>query len=348
MSRFFSKTLDELEPYVPGEQPKVSDYIKLNTNESPYPPAPEVLDAIDLSEVSRLNLYSDPTCDELVSEIAKYYNIDKDMVFVGNGSDEVLAFCFRAYADNGFVCPDITYGFYPVFAGFFNVDLKTIPLKEDFSINSSDYYNRKENIIIANPNAQTGIYLECEEIEKIIENNKEKIVVVDEAYIDFGGESALKLIDRYDNLIVVRTFSKSRNLAGARIGFAMANKKLIADLNTLKYSFNPYNLNRLSIIAGAESIKNKAYFEQCTGEIIQTREYTKDALGELGYSFTDSKANFILAKSDKMSGIELYEKLKENGILVRYLGIDRIEDYVRITIGTKTQMEKLVKILQEI
>lgn len=346
MSRFMSSSLKNLVPYTPGEQ-LAGKFIKLNTNESPFPPSPNVIKAISCSETGKLNLYSDPTADSLVSEIAKYYGVKKENVAVGNGSDEILAFAFHAFGEKGFVCPSITYGFYPVFADFFGIELDTIPLKSDLSIGLDDYYKSKRNVIIANPNAQTGTYLDINEIENLVSLNTDRLVVIDEAYIDFGGESAVSLIDKYDNLLVVQTFSKSRNLAGGRIGFAIGNENLISDLNTMKFSFNPYNVNRLSIIAGSEAIKDKAYFIDCTKKIIEVREIVKNRLKQLGFALTDSMANFILAKHTDISGKELYLSLKEQGILVRYLGGD-ISDYVRITIGSAEQMEVLVCTIEKI
>jgi len=346
MSRFFSNELKNLVPYTPGEQLE-GNYIKLNTNESPFPPSPNVLKIINDNELNRLNLYSDPTCSALVNSIADFYGVDNRNVAVGNGSDEILAFAFRAFGEHGFICPSITYGFYPVFADFFCVELDIAPMNKDLSIDCKALMESKRNIIIANPNAQTGTYLDIKDIEKIVSSNKERLVIVDEAYIDFGGKSAVSLINKYDNILVVQTFSKSRNLAGGRIGFAVGCEELIKDINTMKFSFNPYNVNRLSILAGAESMKDKEYFEQCTNEIIKTREYFKSELKALNFEYINSLSNFVLTKHKKMSGKELYLELKDNGFLVRYLGGD-ISDYIRITIGTKEQMNKLLDCLKTI
>ncbi len=346
MSRFLSQRLKNLIPYTPGEQ-LAGDFIKLNTNESPFPPSPKVVEALKEAEINKLNLYSDPTADLLISEIAKNYNVKKENVSVGNGSDEILAFAFNAFGEKGFICPEITYGFYPVFADFFGIEIETVKMENDFSINPEKYYCSDRNVIIANPNAQTGIYLELNQIEKIIQNNKDKIVIVDEAYIDFGGESAVALIGKYDNLLVVQTFSKSRNLAGARIGFAIGNDDLIADINTMKFSFNPYNVNRLSILAGTASMSDRNYFLECTSEIIKNRDNFIEFCKKNGFITTNSKANFVLIKHPSIEGKELYLKLKENGILVRHLG-GLISDYVRITIGSKEQMDELIKKLSEI
>lgn len=348
MSRFFSKELSSLVPYVPGEQPKDQKYIKLNTNESPFEPSPNVIKALDAKQVGMLNLYSDPTASELVNAMAQVFGVDKDEIAVGNGSDEILAFAFHAFSDKGFTFPSVTYGFYPVFADFFGAKYFTKPLLDDLSINVSDYKNLDTGIVLANPNAQTGIYLEPSQIEEIVSSNPDNIVIVDEAYIDFGGKSVYPLTKKYDNLLVVGTFSKSRNLAGARVGFAIGCKALIADINTMKFSFNPYNLNRLSIVAAKEAVLDVPYFESCMEKINEARAYTTESLEALGFDCTPSLANFILAQSDKIGGKELYLELKSRGILVRYLGIKGIENYVRITIGTKEQMSVLIDNIKEI
>ena len=346
MSRFFSKGLSDLVPYTPGEQ-LAGSFIKLNTNESPFPPSPQVISALSEKEVSKLNLYSDPTAKSLVDSIAEFYGKKSENVVVGNGSDEILAFAFHAYGEKGFICPEVTYGFYPVFASFFGVELKKIPMNDDLSFDDTAFYNDERNVIIANPNAQTGTYLSLERIEKLLNSNKNRLVIVDEAYIDFGGESAVSLIDKYDNLLVVQTFSKSRNLAGGRIGFAIGNKDLISELNTLRFSFNPYNVNRLSILAGTASMKDKQYFNSCTAEIIKARNKTVEEVKKLGFSCTDSLGNFVLIKHNCFSGEELYLKLRENGILVRYLG-GNISDYIRVTIGNSEQMKTFIEKLKMI
>ncbi len=347
MSKYFSEKLSSIDPYVPGEQPRDKKYIKLNTNESPFPPSPEVIKALNSEQVSSLNLYSDPTAKELVDAIAEYYSVNPENVFVGNGSDEVLAFAFYAWGEHGFTGPELSYGFYPVFSQFFCLDYTQLALKEDLSIDLTDYYNVKNSIIFANPNAQTGLYITPDEIEKLV-SKVNTVVVVDEAYIDFGGESVVPLTKKYPNLVVTGTLSKSRNLAGARIGFAIGNKELINDLNTLKFSFNPYNINRLSIIAGKKAFEDKEYFVKCVTTVAETREFTKKALIDLGFSCTDSLSNFILAKTDKLGGKDLYLALKERGILVRYLGDEIIKEYVRITIGSKEQMITLIDTIKTI
>ena len=348
MSRFFSEKLASLEPYTPGEQPRDMQYIKLNTNESPYPPSPAALAVIE-GEGARLNLYSDPTASILHEAIAAHYGVTPDRVISSNGSDEVLAFAFDAFAaGKSLAFPDVTYGFYPVFANLFGIPYTTVPLDESLTIRVEDYASISSTVVIANPNAQTGTYLPLSKIEELVAQNTDRVVIVDEAYIDFGGESAVSLTDRYDNLLVVQTFSKSRNLAGARVGFAVGSTDLIADLNRVKYSFNPYNVNRISMAAAAEAMKDAAYFNECTAKVMEARAYTAAALTELGFTYPASMANFILAHCDKISGKELYQRLKERGVLVRHLSDERITDSIRITIGTKAQMEALIQKIQEI
>ncbi len=350
MSEFFSDCLNGLVPYVPGEQPRDKKYIKLNTNESPFAPSPKVIEAIDKGQVSDLRLYSDPTADMLVGAIADYYSVDKDNVVTSNGSDEILAFIFRAFCgkSKGIVFPNVTYGFYKVFAQLFNIDYREIPLKKDFSIDVSDYENISDNVIIANPNAQTGVFLSVENVENLIKQNPERIVVVDEAYVDFGGQTVIPLVKKYKNLIVVQTFSKSRSLAGARVGFCVCDKALADDIKTVKFSFNPYNLNRLSIVAATEAIKDKDYFVKTTSQIIENREFTEKELDKLGFETVSSTANFLLTKPKGISAKELYLALKQKGVLVRYFDNSLISDYVRITVGSREQMEILIQKTKEV
>ncbi|MBR6633251.1 MAG: histidinol-phosphate transaminase [Clostridia bacterium] len=349
MSRFFSATHKDLVPYVPGEQLNDKKYIKLNTNESPYPPSPAVERAVS-EEVSRLRLYSDPDCKTLVHSLAKHYGVDEQSVVVTNGSDEILNFAFFAFCDkdNPVVFPDLTYGFYKVFAQLYNLPYEEIPLREDFTVCVDDYIGIGKNIFIANPNAPTGIALPLSDIERIVASNPDNFVLVDEAYVDFGGESAVGLIKKYPNLMVTQTFSKSRSLAGARLGMGFASPELIADINTIRYSTNPYNINRMTMVAGVAALEENGYYMNNCSEIMKTRDYTTEALRSLGFQVLDSKTNFVLAKSDKIKGEELYTKLRDRGILVRHFTNKRICDYNRITIGTPEQMETLICNVKEI
>ena len=344
MSKFLSKEAGRLAPYTPGEQPQDQQYVKLNTNESPFPPSLKVVKAISRAELLKLNLYSDPTCEQLVETIAKRYEMQPENVITGNGSDEILAFAFRAFCGEGkpLAYADITYGFYKSQVALFDLDAKIIPLREDFTLNVDDYMDFPGTIVIANPNAPTGMPVSRADIQRLLEADPDRVVIVDEAYVDFGAESCVPLIYRCDNLLVVQTMSKSRSLAGGRVGFALGSPELIAALNRVKYSFNPYNVNRLSIVAGAAAVEDEPYFQACTNAIRNNRAWTVRELEELGFSILPSQANFIFAKSDKIPGGELYRKLKENGILVRWFDADRIRDYVRITIGSLEQMTALV------
>lgn len=351
MSRFLNDKYESLSPYTPGEQPKVvGKLIKLNTNENPYEPAPGVRAVINSDEVDRLRLYSEPEASLLTKSIADYYGIKQDQVIAGNGSDEILAFIFMAFqgASNKVYYPEISYSFYPVYCDIFKANGIPVPLDDDFSVKISDYFNVDGTIIITNPNAPTGIALKLNEIEEILQHNSENLVVIDEAYVDFGAESAVKLIDKYDNLLVVQTFSKSRSLAGARIGFAVGSKEIIADMNKIKFSFNPYNLNRLSILAGTEAMKDTAYFEQTCQKIIETREVFVKDMKKLGFDVLPSKANFVFVSNKCISGEEYFTKLRKYNIIVRHFKDERICNYVRITIGTPEEMKALVKATEEI
>ena len=349
MSKFFSQKYSKLVPYTPGEQPKDNVYVKLNTNESPFPPSQGVIDAVN-NEAKRLQLYSDPECFALTRKLAEVYNVSPDQVIMTNGSDEVLNFAFMAFCDDEhpIVFPNISYGFYPVFAELNCIPYTEVPLNDDFTINVDDYIGINKNIIIANPNAPTGIALSLEDIEKIVASNRGNVVIIDEAYVDFGGESAVTLIDKYDNLLVTQTFSKSRSMAGARLGFGIGNKALIADLNTVRYSTNPYNVNKMTSAAGVAALEDNEYYMSNCREIMKNREYTAKELANLGFELTDSKTNFIFAKSSEISGKELYLKLRGNGILVRHFDKPIISDYNRITIGTKEQMETFIKAVKKI
>ena len=351
MSRFLSSKYEDLEPYTPGEQPKnMKKLIKLNTNENPYDPAPEVLLAINNEEIEKLRLYSDPEAAPLIEAAAGFYGVDRDMVMAGNGSDEVLAFLFMAFQQKSgrFYFPEISYSFYPVYCSVFGAEAVKVPLKEDFSIDPSDYYGVDGTIIITNPNAPTGIALALADIEEILQHNPEQLVVIDEAYVDFGAESAVSLLDKYDNLLVVQTLSKSRSLAGARVGLAISNKEIIEDLNRIKFSFNPYNLNRLSILAGTEALKDVEYFNDTRTWIIKTRETFVAQMEALGFTVLPSKANFVFATHPDMAGQTYFEKLRERQIIVRHFKDPKICEYVRITIGTPEAMDALMEATKEI
>jgi histidinol-phosphate aminotransferase len=344
------KRLSEMEAYIPGEQPQDKTYVKLNTNESPFPPAPEVVRVLSQQEIEKCNLYSDPTVSSLNRAIADFYDISPDRVFVGNGSDEVLAFSFQAFGDlsHPMFFPDITYGCYRVFAELYNIPFTKIPLDDSLAIRVEDYQNVQGTVVIANPNAQTGTYLSLDSIANLVQQNQDRLVIVDEAYIDFGGESCIRLTDQFDNLLVVQTFSKSRNLAGARVGFAVGNRNLIQDLYQIKYSFNPYNINRLSMLAAKAAIEDRAYFDSCRLHIIQNREWTREQLETMGFTLTKSKANFLLAACSRISGEELYRNLKSRGVLIRYFPDARIQNYIRITIGSAEQMQILIQNIKDI
>lgn len=350
MSKFISYRYKDMLPYVPGEQPQDKAYIKLNTNESPFEPSPEAKKVLSDGNMKSLNLYPDPDSKALVKAIAERFGIEENNVAVSNGSDEMLAFCFMAFCDDktGVAFPDISYGFYKVFADLFCLSYEAIPLKEDFSIDADDYKNKKKTIFIANPNAPTGLSLSNREIEEILSSNKDNIVVIDEAYADFSDSSAIELINKYDNLIVVRTFSKSVNLAGGRVGYAIACKELVEDINKMKYSFNPYNVNTMSGAVATAAIKDKSYFDECVAKVKSAREYTIKELRDLGFSVLESKANFVFAKKDGLSGKKMYEDLKSRGILIRRFDSERIKEYLRITIGSMEQMKKFIEVIKEI
>ena len=343
MSRYFTEKLSSLTPYTPGEQPKDMQYIKLNTNESPFAPSKSVSDAV-LSESQKLQLYSDPECVNVRRELARVYGVDINKVIVTNGSDEVLNFAFMAFADqkNPLVFPNITYGFYPVFAQLNGIPYTEIPLKDDFTIDINDYIGINKTVVIANPNAPTGIALTLGDIEKIVASNPNNVVIIDEAYVDFGAQSAVSLVEKYENLLVVQTFSKSRSMAGARLGFAIGCESLIADLNTIRYSTNPYNVNRMTDAAGTAALKENDYYMENCKTIVKNREWTVNELQKLGFEVLPSKANFVFAKCDKIDGEELYLQLKNRGILIRHFNKDSICQYNRITIGAIEQMQKLI------
>ena len=350
MSRFLDERYSGLDAYVPGEQPQDKKYIKLNTNESPYPPSPQTVDAVNSAEVENLRLYPDPDGTVLTKKLAELYGVDSSNVFLANGSDDILNFAFMAYCANGrkSYFADITYGFYKVFANLHLSDYTQIPLKEDFSIDEKDYFNLDGCIFIANPNAPTGLCLSLDKIESIIKSNPYNVVVIDEAYVDFGAQSAVSLVNKYNNLLVVQTFSKSRSMAGARLGFAIGGTEIINDLHKLRYSTNPYNINRVTLAAGAAAVDSQQYYTDNCKKIETARDYVTAELQNMGFEVLPSKANFVFAKTDKISGEELYLKLKDAGILVRHFTAERIKEYNRITIGTMEQMEILVKKIKEI
>jgi len=350
MSRFLSSKLSAVTPYTPGEQPQDQKYIKLNTNESPYPPSPAVLEAINAAEVEKLRLYSDPACADLLKTAAAHFGLQSNQIMPGNGSDENLFFALRAFCDetHPLAYADITYGCYGVWCGLMQIPSHIIPLKEDFTLDPADYYGLNETIVIANPNAPTGLALPRSAIEGILKANPNNVVIVDEAYVDFGGESCVPLINQYDNLLVVQTFSKSRQLAGARLGLAMGNADLIADLNRVKFSLNPYNINRLTLKAGEAALKDTAYFDKTRAAIVETRGWTKTELEKRGFVCLNSRSNFLFASTQRKNGAELYQKLKEKGVLVRYFNAPRIDNWLRITIGTPEEMQALLTALDVI
>ena len=349
MSRFFSDKYKDLEPYTPGEQPRDQKYIKLNTNENPYPPLPEVAEAVRKAS-EKLYLYSDTECVELRKNLAERLNVSPDELLMTNGSDEILNFAFMAFCDKHTPAyfADVTYGFYPVFADINQVPYEEIPLKEDLTIDITDYFQKAGTIFIANPNAPTAIALRRSEIEEILKQNLYNVVVVDEAYVDFGAESCVPLIKEYDNLLVTQTFSKSRSMAGARLGMGIGNPELIRDLNAIKYSLNPYNVNSLTSAAGVASLKLDEYNKKNCEIIMETRSRTERALRELGFEMTTSQTNFLFARHPAISGEDLYLELKKRGILIRHFNKERIKDYNRITIGTPEQMESLVATIKQV
>ena len=348
MSRFLDKKYASLEAYVPGEQPRDKKYIKLNTNESPFPPCPAVLEAVNSGAAADLRLYSDPTLIDAKKAIADFYGVDSTNVFVSNGSDESLNFLCMAFCEKGAACADITYGFYKVFAELYGMDTEIIPLEDDFRIDIAKYSTTAKTVFIANPNAPTGLMLTKDEIETLLCQNKDRLVVIDEAYIDFGGESVVPLTEKYDNLAVVQTFSKSRQLAGARVGFTIANPAIIEGLEKIKYSTNPYNVNRISTVCAALSMRDREYFDKTRNQIIENRKYTTNELRARGFILNDSYTNFIFVKHPKISGSDFCRELRERGILVRHFTSARISAYVRVTIGSADEMKALITAADDI
>lgn len=345
----WEQNVRKVEPYVAGEQPKQKNIIKLNTNECPYPPAPGVAKRAAGMCCDNLRLYPDMNAKELVDALAKYYHVEPEQVFVGVGSDDVLAMSFLTFfhSDKPILFPDITYSFYDVWANLFRIPYKQCALDEEFKIRKADYMEPNGGVIIANPNAPTGVPERIEVLEEIIKANKDAVVIIDEAYIDFGATSVLPLIDKYDNLLVVQTFSKSRAMAGMRIGFAMGSKKLIGYLQDAKFSFNSYTMNMPTIEMGVEAVKDDAYFKEITGKIIATRERVKKEMAELGFSFTDSMTNFLFVTHESVPAAQLFAALKEQGIYVRYWNKPRLDNRLRITIGTDEQMDTMLAFLKE-
>ncbi|MGN0613765.1 MAG: histidinol-phosphate transaminase [Porcipelethomonas sp.] len=346
----WEENVRRVEPYIPGEQPKDNNIIKLNTNENPYPPCPAVRNILDSFDEKKMRLYPDPESDILVSAIAERYGLKKSQVFVGVGSDDVISMAFMTFfnSDKPILFPDVTYSFYDVWAEVYRIPYRCMPLDENFRIVPEDYKCENGGIIFPNPNAPTGVLESVDMIEDIVKSNPGSIVMIDEAYIDFGGESCLRLIDKYDNLLVIQTFSKSRSMAGMRIGFAMGNEKLIKYMNDVKFSVNSYTMNHVTQLCGAAAVRDEDYFRETTKKIINTREQAKTELSKLGFTFTDSMSNFIFASHNSMGGQEIFDKLKEKKIFVRHWNKPRISDHLRITVGTPDEMDRLVGVLKEI
>lgn len=348
--REWEKYIRKVKPYVPGEQPDKADMIKLNTNECPYPPAPEVVELTKSFDTDHLRLYPDPDAKALVNELADYYHVKPEQVFVGVGSDDVLGMAFLTFfnSEKPILFPNITYSFYPVWADLFHISYETPELDDNYCIKNEDYYKENGGVIFPNPNAPTGVFKPLSEVKDILDHNQDSIVIVDEAYVDFGAESALTLLDQYENLLVVQTFSKSRAMAGMRIGFAIGSEKLIKAMNDVKFSYNSYTMNQYTLKVGVAAIKDDAYFKEITGKIVNTREAAKKRLTELGFTFPDSYTNFIFATHKTKSAKEIFMKLRERNIFVRYFSNPLIDNSLRITIGTDEEMEQLFAALEEI
>lgn len=349
MSRYWSETTKKIKPYVPGEQPRDRKYIKLNTNENPYPPSPQALEAIRKAADETLRLYPDPTCDELRATISRVYGLRKEQIFVGNGSDELLAFSFPAFFSPGkpILFPDITYSFYPVYCNLFHIPHELVRLDEEFSVPVEGFLRQNGGIIIANPNAPTGRYMTLDSVRHILERNMESVVILDEAYIDFGGDSSVQLIKDFPNLLVIQTLSKSRSLAGLRVGFALGQEDLIEGLGRIKDSMNSYTLDRLALAGAAAALRDEVYFKETTARIITTRERTARELEKLGCKVIPSKANFIFITHPKQQGGILFQRLREKGVLVRYFNLPRIDNYLRVTIGSDDEMSRFLAAIRE-
>lgn len=350
MSKFWSEMAKRAEPYIPGEQLDKENVIKLNTNENPYPPSPKVIEAIQKELSANLRLYPSPTMDDLRTAIGRYYGLSKANVFVGNGSDEVLAFAFMGLFNPGkpIRFPEITYSFYPVYAKVFDIDYEKIPLQDDFSLNVEAFFNSEGGVIFPNPNAPTSIYLSLEQIERILQHNENKVVIVDEAYVDFADQSAATLVEKYENLLVIQTMSKSRALAGLRVGFALGNEELINGLIRMKDSFNSYPVDRLALVGAKAAIEDETYFKEITDKIITTRSWITEELQSLGFSVLPSATNFVFASHESYPAERLYESLRQRNILIRYFNTKPIDNFVRITIGTDEEMKQLIRAIEEI
>ncbi|SFG29842.1 histidinol-phosphate transaminase [Oribacterium sp. WCC10] len=360
MSKFFNSLYKELEPYTPGEQPQDKQYVKLNTNESPFPPAPGVIAAVNSKEAEDLRLYSDPELKPLKAQLAETFSVDTKNVFVGNGSDECLNYAFMAFGEDGFAFPDVTYSFYKVIADLNHVEKDIRPLKADFTVDIEAFLGEKDEngnfkgigrgIVIANPNAPTGIAISLQDVSRICEANRDHVVIIDEAYVDFAeeGTSAVALVGKYENLLVTQTFSKSRSMAGARVGFSIGSEALIQDMETLRNSNNPYNVNRISMKCAVEALRDKAYFDMNCQKIKENRAYTKTALEGLGFRVLPSETNFLFAESNMIEGGELYKALKDRGVLVRHFNDPKISNFNRITIGSREEMDVLLDAISQI
>jgi histidinol-phosphate aminotransferase len=350
MNKFWSNRIKNTLPYVPGEQPKGKEYIKLNTNENPYPPSAKIKKTFESFEYDLLRLYPDPNCDDLKGAISEFYEINKEMVFVGNGSDEILGFSFLAFTNEGtkVYFPKITYSFYEVYSRFFRVSHEAVQMIDDLYIDVEKFMDVKGVVLLANPNAPTGILLDLAEIENILRANNESLVIIDEAYIDFGGNSSVCLLDKYSNLLIIKTFSKSRSLAGVRVGYALGNKNLICALENAKNSFNSYTLDRFALLAAKEAILDKNYFEETISKIIKTREWVTKKLREMGFEIPESKANFIFISYPNIGGATIYKRLKEMGILVRYFNKDILNKYLRVTMGNDEEMKFFINSIERI
>ena len=345
----WEKNVRQAIPYVPGEQPVRENIIKLNTNENPYPPSPKVVEALKEFNTGQLRLYPDPDSSVLVEALSDFYQIDQRQIFVGIGSDDVLAMVFLTFfcSEKPVLFPDITYSFYDVWADLYQIPYECQPLDEYFCIRKEDYFKENGGIIIANPNAPTGVLAQVSVLEEIIKANPDSVVIIDEAYVDFGGESCAGLINQYENLLVTQTFSKSRSLAGLRIGYAMGSEKLIHYLNDVKFSFNSYTMNAVTIAAGIASVEDEAYFQDTVAKVVRTRERVKKELSDLGFIFPDTMTNFIFAAHETVPAQEIFEALRTNGIYVRYWNKPRISNYLRISIGTDEEMDKLISFLKD-